>query len=1232
MGNVKHGNLTGVHRQFQVGKGAHPADAMLAINSTTKGLLPPRMTTAQREAIVSPTAGLTVFDETIQRLFVYADGAWRRIEAESIDAPLTMYVDGSAGDDDNDGLSWGTAKQTFGFLMAGEPDAIPRCINAAVVVQVRNDVRARSSAGHLVINGFYGVGSLTVNGEMTSVETFTATAYQNEETVRGSRQWVADPTKVWTPNQWRRHFVDLGHTYRYPIRENNATTLWMGFGDDQSGAYAATIYSVPEVLRELVTDPGVKYDFAFDSFVNISECSIVVNLTGLWIDENAGLQLRFMTSHKIYLQYIAMTGMSLDYTKLIDLSQCYVNLLNYDLIAVNKCQVIIGNCAIDSTDGLGYGVYPLEGAEFTMIESWIGNQLFAFDVMPGAVLVFNRDNYIQDTDVAVLLEGGQVLFQTPIAPPLQLRFDTVRQAIVGMGDITRQAEFEIRGWDVDHEFVFSDADIGSFADFTAATLKSRQQLRLTYSDAAYVPILQREYDNTNSGLTAVRYQTAIDELAELVIKEDATFYGKVSALPMAAGILATPASAVTVTPSGGIASTNVQLALEELDAEKATPADIPAFEASTANILMDGTVSVGDTVTVPRANHRHPVDTSRLAAVRGNWKAFHSDGSGVFSEIALGAAGTVLKGNGVAAAPSFGAVGAVFPVFNVKDYGAVGNGVADDTTAIRDTLTAAAASGERGSTIFFPGGIYKTTGTITVNDTALTFRGPGMGAALINPTSTNIPVFQLTAGNEFITFRDLEIGTITAQVAGSSFIDTNGAHNVLIDRVNMFGWFYGIYIRGASGKVTVSNVQLKDGVATTGVGIYIDNSTATDVNLGPWVMVTNATGAKPLAGVLVKACGGFSLNNVTVNNTTHGLQLYPSSGADVQYGRVADCVFDLAGTNGAYVYTPNQASPGRVRSIKFIGCLFSSANAAGVGHGVTLEGASNGVMDAVSFDSCRIFGNGRHGINYLFGSNIRVNGSTIAGNSASASNTYDGIAIAANISDFEILQNRIGQSGPAANTQRYAINIAAGASDRYQIVGNDVGLNNTAPYILDGGTGVFKRILQNGNAMPISHMPALTTAMQSLAVAANVLTGSLISLPVNSLLVGTRFCWEIVLIKTAAGTATWAVQVKFGTAGTTADALIASWTSGTNTAAIDQARLRIVCDILTLGASATARCNAFYVNTLTNATGLGRIAGAPTSTATFNSASSPAFIHIGVTPGASAVMTSMCEAQIIGAG
>lgn len=50
------------------------------------------------------------------------------------------------------------------------------------------------------------------------------------------------------------------------------------------------------------------------------------------------------------------------------------------------------------------------------------------------------------------------------------------------------------------------------------------------------------------------------------------------------------------------------------------------------------------------------------------------------------------------------------PWFNVMDYGAVGDGVADDTVAIQDTVTAAGAFG----TIYFPLGEYKVTDTITL--------------------------------------------------------------------------------------------------------------------------------------------------------------------------------------------------------------------------------------------------------------------------------------------------------------------------------------------------------------------------------------------------------------------------------------------------------------------------------------------------------------------------------------
>ena len=50
--------------------------AMLDVSSTTRGLLPPRMTTAQRDAIASPAAGLTIFNTTKNGTETYNGTSW----------------------------------------------------------------------------------------------------------------------------------------------------------------------------------------------------------------------------------------------------------------------------------------------------------------------------------------------------------------------------------------------------------------------------------------------------------------------------------------------------------------------------------------------------------------------------------------------------------------------------------------------------------------------------------------------------------------------------------------------------------------------------------------------------------------------------------------------------------------------------------------------------------------------------------------------------------------------------------------------------------------------------------------------------------------------------------------------------------------------------------------------------------------------------------------------------
>jgi hypothetical protein len=60
-----------------IGTSSPHASAALQVTSTTRGFLPPRMTTIQRLAIAGPLNGLIVYDTDLERQYTYIDGVWR---------------------------------------------------------------------------------------------------------------------------------------------------------------------------------------------------------------------------------------------------------------------------------------------------------------------------------------------------------------------------------------------------------------------------------------------------------------------------------------------------------------------------------------------------------------------------------------------------------------------------------------------------------------------------------------------------------------------------------------------------------------------------------------------------------------------------------------------------------------------------------------------------------------------------------------------------------------------------------------------------------------------------------------------------------------------------------------------------------------------------------------------------------------------------------------------------
>jgi hypothetical protein len=95
--------------------GAAPAtSSILDVSSTTKGLLIPRMTSAQRDAIVSPANGLMIYNTGINEIQVF-NTSWKIASRISI----PQVISGSATTGIVQGFNTGTGAGSYGYASGG---------------------------------------------------------------------------------------------------------------------------------------------------------------------------------------------------------------------------------------------------------------------------------------------------------------------------------------------------------------------------------------------------------------------------------------------------------------------------------------------------------------------------------------------------------------------------------------------------------------------------------------------------------------------------------------------------------------------------------------------------------------------------------------------------------------------------------------------------------------------------------------------------------------------------------------------------------------------------------------------------------------------------------------------------------------------------------------------------------------------------------------------------------
>ena len=111
--------IAGMAQNVGIGTTTPAASAVLDLNSTTKGLLPPRMTTAQRDAIASPAAGLIIFNTTTNSVQLYNGSGWLSLSPSFV--PLPAIVIGTQ--------QWMSKNLDVAFYRNGDP--IPQVTDPA---------------------------------------------------------------------------------------------------------------------------------------------------------------------------------------------------------------------------------------------------------------------------------------------------------------------------------------------------------------------------------------------------------------------------------------------------------------------------------------------------------------------------------------------------------------------------------------------------------------------------------------------------------------------------------------------------------------------------------------------------------------------------------------------------------------------------------------------------------------------------------------------------------------------------------------------------------------------------------------------------------------------------------------------------------------------------------------------------------------------------------------------
>lgn len=392
---------------------------------------------------------------------------------------------------------------------------------------------------------------------------------------------------------------------------------------------------------------------------------------------------------------------------------------------------------------------------------------------------------------------------------------------------------------------------------------------------------------------------------------------------------------------------------------------------------------------------------------------------------------------------------------SVKDFGAVGDGVTDDTAAIQAAVNAAA------SRIYFPAGTYNHSALITTPTGVIKYLyGDGAGVSLLNQTNTTLGgvKFNLNyaqgGGISGMTIKS----NVAAQAQGSSGIGlqvVNANDNFICRDFDVLSYDKGIRVDGCY-QPRFEQFRI---LYFADYGLFHSPYTVagTDGLGASWKVgkiSNNGFSGNNAAsvGMLIQQSSGEFFDTIDITSTNIGVLINPPSTSPVRYLFMSRVLADTNVTTG---WKFDSTAGGVIVSSEFSQCWVSNSQGAGI---VTL-GAN---IDDMRWIGGWVRDNRLEGVQLQGGTNIKFVGTSITRNSAAASNTYSGFRVYANVNNWHLNGCRIGNVSTTVNTstQLHNVQIDAGTSANWSILGCDLGNPGTGGLPLVNGTTSAQYVLR----------------------------------------------------------------------------------------------------------------------------------------------------------------------------